>query len=493
MRTPRFEIAQCDHEPERGHPGRAPRFTERGSFDRMPTATPPRAGKPSPIQPKRAAAADAHAPSVAPSVALPLRFILTGVAALLVGSVWLVIRPILLSGYHYSPEVIATTHLFALGWIGSVIMGAMYQLVPVALETRLHSERLARWHFVLHVGGFIGMVLMFRAWDLKQVGHFGSALALGVGLFVYNLARTLARIPRWNVVATGIAASLGWLTMTILAGLYLTAAKCWSFSPFEPLAQMHAHAHLGGLGFFVMMIVAVGYKLVPIFALSEVQSARRAGWSLALLNAGLAGIFVTILLSSPWKIMFALVILAGLAIYGREMVAILLARKRRHLDWGLKYFLTALALLLPVALLGVVLAWPHLPPTLLTAQLENVYGFLALLGVVTLAILGMLYKIVPFLVWYASYSQSIGRGKVPSLADLYSPALQATGYWLFSVALAVTSVAMAFGHEIWVRVGCVALLGSVGVFVVNMGKILAHLVRPRLEPLALKSLPGGTA
>ena len=42
---------------------------------------------------------------------------------------------------------------------------------------------------------------------MKQVGHFGSVLAIGVGLFVYNLARTLARIPRWNVVAAGIAAN----------------------------------------------------------------------------------------------------------------------------------------------------------------------------------------------------------------------------------------------------------------------------------------------
>ena len=83
-------------------------------------------------------------------------------------------------------------------------------------------------------------------------------------------------------------ASLGWLSLTILAGLYLAAAKRWSFSPFAPIAQMHAHGHLGALGFFVMMIVAVSYKLVPMFALSEVRSARRAGWSLALLNAGLA-------------------------------------------------------------------------------------------------------------------------------------------------------------------------------------------------------------
>jgi hypothetical protein len=405
-----------------------------------------------------------------------------------------VLRPDVLATYHYNQYVIAITHLFVLGWICSVIMGAMYQLVPVALETQLHSERLARWHFVLHLVGFAGMVVMFRAWNLKLVALFASLLALGVGLFVYNLARTLARIPRWNVVAAGIAASLFWLSLTILAGLYLASAKIWpQINPFHPIAAMHAHAHLGGLGFLVMMIVAVSYKLVPMFALSDVRNVRRAGASLILLNTGLAGAFVTILISSPWKFVFGCVVFSGLVLYGWEIAAIVRTRKRRDLDWGLKYFLTALALLAPVSALGVVLAWPGLPQNLVTTQLENVYGFLGFIGVISFAVLGMLYKVVPFLVWYASYSRAIGRSKVPSLAELYSPALQSIGYWLFIAGLVVTSVATAFGHKRAVQIGSVFLLASVAVFVVNMGKILTHLVRPRLSPLVLKPVLGNNS
>ena len=153
---------------------------------------------------KKSAIADVHAPSVA----IPLRFVVTGMLSLFVGVIWLVFRPDILATYHYNQYVIAVTHLFVLGWISSVIMGAMYQLVPVALETRLHSERLARWHYVLHVIGFAGMVAMFWIWDMKQVGHFGSIFGAGVVIFAYNLVRTLLRIPRWNVIAFGIASAL---------------------------------------------------------------------------------------------------------------------------------------------------------------------------------------------------------------------------------------------------------------------------------------------
>lgn len=227
-----------------------------------------------------------------------------------------------------------------------------------------------------------------------------------------------------------------------------------------------------------------------MFALSKVQSTRRAGWSLALLNAGLAGVFITILISSPWKLAFALEVLGGLSLYGWEIAAIVRARKRRYLDWGLKYFVTAIALLAPVAALGVMLAWPRLPVTAATAQWETVYGFLAFVGVITFAILGMLYKIVPFLVWYATYSKALGRSKVPSLADLYSPTLQAAGYWLFVAGILATSIAAALGHETCVRAGCVVLLASIVVFAVNIGKVLAHLIRPRIQPLMLQPALG---
>ena len=76
-----------------------------------------RAEKPCHLPTKRAAVADVHAPSVT----LPLRFILSGIVALVAGNVWLLLRPDLLATYHYNQYVIALTHLFVLGWICSVI------------------------------------------------------------------------------------------------------------------------------------------------------------------------------------------------------------------------------------------------------------------------------------------------------------------------------------------------------------------------------------
>jgi hypothetical protein len=243
------------------------------------------------------------------------------------------------------------------------------------------------------------------------------------------------------------------------------------------------------VGVFLIMTVAVSFKLLPMFTLSALQSERRCWWSLGLLNCGLAGAVAGVLLQTPWKLAFGLVLAAGLGLYGVELRAILQARQRRTLDWGIRMFLTALALLVPLSVLGLVLAWPGLPLTRFTGQLENVYGFLGLIGVLTFAIIGMLYKIVPFLVWYARYSSEIGLKKVPALADLYSSRLQACGYWLFLGGVVATGVATVSGHTWAVRSGCALLAVSLGLFAVNMGRIVSHLFKPKIEPLSMRT-PG---
>jgi cbb3-type cytochrome oxidase subunit 1 len=463
-----------------------------------------------PLKPAKALSA-AFTPRVgaASSVKLSLAFVLMGLSAFVIGVTWLAVSVPLLGTYHYNQFVIAATHLFVLGWISSVVMGAMYQLVPVALETKLFNTRLAWAQLVCHGIGFIGMVWMFKEWNMKQVGHFGSVMALSVVLFVYNITRTLLKTPKWTITASAIAAALAWLCLTVTMGLFVVAGKCFSemldiapatglpgalervvksmggfIQRFDAISAMHAHAHLGGIGFFTMLIVGVSYKVIPMFTLSEIQSRHRAAFSVALLNLGLAGSFVTILLRSPWKLAFAVVVIVALALYAIELAAILGTRKRRSLDWGIKTFLTAVALLLPMSVLAVVLSWPGLPLTILTGRLENLYGFLGLVGVVSFAIIGMLYKIIPFLVWHGVYSKKVGLAKIPVLAELYSEPLQIAGYFTFLFGIAGISAGILMGNAFALRFGAIFLAASVGTLWLNVAEMISHFVRPEIQPLA---------
>jgi hypothetical protein len=204
-----------------------------------------------------------------------------------------------------------------------------------------------------------------------------------------------------------------------------------------------------------------------------------------LLNIGLAGSVVTILLRSPLKLMFAAIAVSGLVFFGLELRAMLRARKRPVLDWGLKTFLIAVAMLIPACLLALVLSWPTLPLNQFFSMLENVYGFLGLFGVVTLAILGMLHKILPFLVWFGVYSPHVGRAQLPLTSQMVSERAQAAGLATYLAALAIISVAILRESELWVRIGCALLFVSLLLFGWNAAKVFAHFRNPQIKPLTV--------
>jgi hypothetical protein len=426
-------------------------------------------------------ARDAHTATA--DATIPLRFVLAGIVALATGLAGIAFHPDLLLQYHYSPQIIAFTHWIVIGFIATMVMGASYQLAPVALETTLHSEKLARLHFWLHIIGFPGMVWTFWIWNPKQLGHFGSAFGLGVLLWAYNLFRTLRRVPRWNPVAFGLASACGWLVITMLAGLYLASAKCWpKISLFGPIAQMHAHAHLGLLGCFIIVIAGVSYRLIPMFAMTEVQSTRRAWWSLILLNLAVVGIVVTVALESSWRPAASALGLAGVTLYLIEVRAMLAERRRASLDWGLKMFVTAVALLLPAALLGFALGFPGFSANEFTGRLETVYGLLGIFGVIVPAILGMLYKIVPFLVWFHTYRGTLGRTKAPALTEMYHHGLQKIGYWSYFGGLAGTILGVASGRQLLTTVAWAVIAASMSTFLVNLVLIGRHWFRAQAPP-----------
>jgi hypothetical protein len=267
----------------------------------------------------------------------------------------------------------------------------------------------------------------------------------------------------------------------VITGLQVVAGIV---SRFDALGVMHAHAHMGVVGFFVLLIVGVSYRLIPMFLLTEVQSKQRAWWSVILLNVGLAGAVMAILLRSVWKPAFAVILVAGLAVYGWEMAAMVRARKRRAVDWGLKTFLVAMVLLVPVCILALVLSWPTLPMTQFFSLLENVYGVVGILGVVGLAIIGMLYKILPFLVWYGVYSPLVGRAQLPTTAQMVSERLQAGGLALYLAGLGICAVAIMSESETWVRGGAFVMAASLMLFGGNAIKVLAHFWRPQIKPFA---------
>jgi hypothetical protein len=136
-------------------------------------------------------------------------------------------------------------------------------------------------------------------------------------------------------------------------------------------------------------------------------------------------------------------------------------------------------------MLGLVLSWPGLPATLFTTQLETVYGFLALIGFVTLTLVGFFHQVVPFLGRDRTGGPPAGPSEVPDSADLLSERLQGIGYRLYLVALVMVCAGAAGSSSGWVRAGLGLLLVSLLLFAVSLSRMIGCL--RRLQPRSLQA------
>jgi hypothetical protein len=116
-------------------------------------------------------------------------------------------------------------------------------------------------------------------------------------------------------------------------------------------------------------------------------------------------------------------------------------RKRPALDWGLRFVLTGSAFLIAAGAVGLGLAFDLLSGP----RAALAYAVLGLGGWVSLTIVGMMLKIIPFLVWYRIYSPQAGRVPVPTLAQLGWPAAEGVAYALLTAGVAALAAALAVG------------------------------------------------
>ena len=402
---------------------------------------------------------------------VPLAYLACAAVALVAaatGTAWLAPE---LASHYYHPRLLALTHVVTLGWVTVAILGASYQLIPIAFERPIWSPRVARWQLAVLVVAVIGMVAHLALGSTE--GLFGSAVlvAVGVSLHLLNVAMSLRGFTRWTFTARLVALSYAGLAVTTLFGLALALNRLAPFLPGDHLATLHAHAQLGFLGWVAPMILGVSARVYPMFLLGPAPrawTARLQLWGLALgVPAVVAGLLAVPGLAVPG----ALAVTAAALGHAAWVVEMARGRKRPALDWGLRFALTATAFLLPAAILGVALArgWLAGPRAALA------YAVVILGGWVSLTIVGMMLKIVPFLVWYRAYAPRAGREPVPTLIQLSSPRLEALAYTLLTGGAIVLAVASLAGDPAWIRMAGLTLTLGALAFVAALTSILRHL------------------
>ncbi len=411
----------------------------------------------------------------APSVSVILPHFIFGALSFFVVALLLVLSPDIFSGHYFHPKLLTITHIAVLGWGVMIVFGSLYQLLPVLLETPLFSESLAKITFVFLASGII--LIAYSFWNFYvgiQLQIASILLLFSFLLFSINIFTTVKNSKKNSTESDFISTSVIWLLITGILGLLMTFNFTHPFLTKSHLLFLKIHAHIGIAGWFILLIMGVASKLIPMFLLSQNLNQKKLSAAYYLLNAGLIGFSVDLLFFEGSVILplFGLLIVSGILCFISFLFEAYKKRVRRILDIGLKHtFAAILVLFLPV-ILGVLLSFNRSPDSAFLLRIYLIYGTSIFLGFISALILGQTFKTLPFIVWLHTYGNQAGKGNAPLPKNLYSEKLAEGQFIIYLGALATLLLGIFFAIPILIRIGAILLLVTALLYNINIFKII---------------------
>jgi hypothetical protein len=299
--------------------------------------------------------------------------------------------------------------------------------------------------------------------------HIGIGLiTVGIILEVANVAASLPQAKNRDVTWGAVIIAISFLTSTLVLGIILLHNLHSGFIANARLTTLATHLHVALVGWVLMMIVGVSHRLLPMFLLAHGADTRWTKRALVLLTAGVLSLATGLIAHfSPARWIGAALIDAGIASFIWQAYSFYRVRVRRKIDIGMRFVMTAIVFLAIAAVLGsalVVVGPMH-------ARLATMYIGVGLLGGIVLYVTGFFYKIVPLLAWTARFRGRMGKGPVPTVAQLYSQKVAHVQLGFMTVGVVLLAGGIGAGTTHVTRCGAVLYLVGVLLFTTQIARV----------------------
>lgn len=343
-------------------------------------------------------------------------------------------------------ETAGFLHVFFVGFVMSIIIGALYQLTSVILEKPFSTIKGAMLNLAVYCVGIAAMGYGMISGKTGFIHGGGMALFLAllffgttyIVSFMDNEKKSFAAFMLFvSAVFLLAGISLGFCLLMILSGTL----------PMDFMLALKFHVYFV-LGFVFFIIVGVATVLLPMFAL-----AHDLKFTLSKFAFGFYILAGVLLFFSEIYAYFAFG--AAIICFVAEALHILKKRVRKAYDyWNVNIALSLAAFVLFCVLVA--------------ADRHDMAVFMLIYGFLFAFIAAHLYKIAPFLIWYHYVAPFVGKTKVPLLDQmiLKKPAYIGIGFNAIGLAL--------YEFGVWLEIkslahcGVACLLVSIVLVAINM-------------------------
>ncbi|MAC85022.1 MAG: hypothetical protein CL624_12910 [Arcobacter sp.] len=372
----------------------------------------------------------------APPFKLIAPYFIIGVIFYLISSILtLSINPSELS--IHSPDLLSWTHMFLLGFVMMIIFGAMAQLIPVTLEVGHFS---VEFYYIIYPLLLVGTIFMALGFSLNSslLPYGGILVLLSMFIFITEIFLTMKKVSNFSNVTKSILVSNLFLLVGVIIGIIMALTYAGQLNTnIEELLKAHVFSVV--FGYIFITIMALSLVLLPMFGLSHNFSQKPLNNAVILMTISVVLVIFSSLFSISIidKIAYLLSIIS-LIIYFYQVYLIYITRARKENDIYIISLFFSFACFLISIILGFLYIFTNYEPLLFTAAWLLFSGFIAYV------IIGHLYKIVPFLVWFEKFSPLVGKQKVPMLADMV-PVKDANYQFVFgAVGVVISALGLLF-------------------------------------------------
>ena len=339
-----------------------------------------------------------------PPVLIPLRFFLTApvfgiLAALLIlfygPEIWM---------SRWLPGSLALTHLMTIGFMLMVMIGALYQFIPVMV-----GQLIPAGNFlvpIIHPLLIVGTLSLTAGFILTINSLYWlafTALGLSLTLFALSLLPLMIARLKDHLIVFILRILFFVLIITIGLGLYMLLAYAYPDIGIDFRTYTDIHALWGLIGWVVLLIMAVSSQVIPMFFVTPEFSVRYLKLVSVLIVVTLSGL---LMLDNSWlknnslTLLLQLLLTLELSFVAFYILSLINQRKRKLSDVTINFFRLSLVSLL----LANVYWWVFnygliLSISTFQIQFEFTMALLLIYGLALSAIIGMLQKIVPFLIY----------------------------------------------------------------------------------------------
>jgi hypothetical protein len=419
-----------------------------------------------------------------PARIVPLLYLGTAHIALAFACVLVGLWPRAAAGFFYHSWMVAITHLVTLGWITFSILGAIYIVAPLALRMAMPARRLDFVAYAFAIVGVVGMVAHFWIAEFGGMAWSAATVTIGILMVVWRMLQGLRRaaVPpaiklhlRFACFNIGLAAS---------AGILLGFDKVYHFLPGFVISNVFAHAHLAAVGWAAMMVVGIGYRLLPMTLPSRMPTGRSVFASALLLEVGVLGLFATLILQSAWSLIFGIFIAAGLAAFLAHVIWMVRSPAPKpvgapRIDFAILHAAGAgLWLVIAVAIGLMLLVVPASPRSLHAAAAYGVFGLVGFLAQMVVAMEG---RLLPLAAWYWAYARSEFRVPPPAPVAAHDRTLQSLVFIGWSTGVPVLAGGLFFESPGLLAAGAWSLFASVALGTLDHVLALRHMTRQHAD------------